>query len=177
MITNRFSMTFLGSLLVSTAAFAQTNVPTSDTATAAPATSGKFLSQAEPEKWRTFRLKGLDVYNSNNEHVGDIRELLQDRGGKIEAVVIGVGGFLGMGERDVALPYDEIQWVEKGSSTTGSTTDTTRTATPNRPNESVSTTGTVTRTTNVPGPSYPDHAVIKVTREQLKEAPAFKFPD
>lgn len=177
MIMNRFAMTSLGIFLISAAAFAQTNVPVSDTATAAPATSGKFLNQAEPEKWRTFRLKGLDVYNSNNEHVGDIRELLQDRGGKIEAVVIGVGGFLGMGERDVALPYDEIQWVEKGSSTTGSTTDTTRTAAPNKPNESVSTTGTVTRTTNVPGPSYPDHAVINVTREQLKAAPAFKFPD
>ncbi|MEZ0171196.1 PRC-barrel domain-containing protein [Microvirga sp. TS319] len=177
MMTTRFVMTSLGVILISAAALAQTNPPTPNTTAANPAASGKFLSQVEPEKWRTFKLKGLDVYNSNNEHVGDIRELLQDRGGKIEAVVIGVGGFLGMGEHNVALPYDEIQWVEKGSSTTGSTTDTTRTTTPNNPNESVRTTGTVTRTTNVPGPSYPDHAVIKITREQLKAAPAFNFSD
>jgi hypothetical protein len=75
----------------------------------------------EPEKWRTFKLRELDVYNNNNEHVGDIRELLQDRGGKIVAVVIGVGGFLGMGAHDVALPFGQMHWVEKGSSTTGST--------------------------------------------------------
>ncbi|WP_246179827.1 PRC-barrel domain-containing protein [Microvirga thermotolerans] len=135
------------------------------------------MSQAESGKWRTFKLKGLNVYNADNEHIGDIREVLQDRGGKIEAVVIGVGGFLGLGEHDIALPYDEFQWVEQGSSTTASTTDTNRTTTPANPNESVSTTGTVTRTTNVPGPSYPERAVIKLTKEELKAAPPFKFSD
>jgi sporulation protein YlmC with PRC-barrel domain len=175
------TMALLGAVLISATAFAQTNPPTSNlpeaSTTAPPATSGRFLSQVESGQWRTFKLKGLNVYNINNEHIGDIREVLQDRGGKIQAVVVGVGGFLGMGEHDIALPYDEIQWVEQGSSTTASTTDTNRTTNPSNPNESVSTTGTVTRTTNVPGPSYPERAVIKLTKDELKAAPTFKFPD
>lgn len=181
MISKHPAMAFLGAALISATAFAQTNTqtvnPPETTTTTSPVTSGRFLTQVESGQWRTFKLTGLDVYNINNEHIGDIREVLQDRGGKIEAVVIGVGGFLGMGERDIALPYDEIQWVEQGSSTTASTTDTNRTTTPSNPNESVSTTGTVTRTENVPGPSYPERAVIKLTKEELKAAPPFKFSE
>ena len=181
MQSKHLTMAFLGATLISAAAFAQTNTqtvtPPETNTTTSPVTSGRFLTQVESGQWRTFKLTGLNVYNINNEHVGDIRELLQDRGGKIEAVVIGVGGFLGMGERDIALPYDEIQWVEQGSSTTASTTDTKRTTTPSNPNESVSTTGTVTRTENVPGPSYPERAVIKLTKEELKAAPPFKFSE
>ena len=175
------ALAFLAAALISATAFAQTNTqtvnPPETTTTTSPVTSGRFLTQVEPGQWRTFKLTGLNVYNINNEHIGDIRELLQDRGGKIEAVVIGVGGFLGMGERDIALPYDEIQWVEQGSSTTASTTDTKRTTTPSNPNESVSTTGTVTRTENVPGPSYPERAVIELTKEELIAAPPFKFSE
>jgi sporulation protein YlmC with PRC-barrel domain len=175
------AMAVLGAVLIAGAAFAQTNTQTANppetNTTTSHATAGRFLTQMKSGQWRTFKLIGLNVYNINNEHIGDIRELLQDRGGRIEAVVIGVGGFLGMGERDIALPYDEIQWVEQGSSTTASTTDTNRTTTPSNPNESVSTTGTVTRTKNVPGPSYPERAVLKLTREELKAAPPFKFSE
>ena len=78
MTRTRCAMTFLGLALISPTAFAQPSAPTPNTTSAGPTTSGRFLSQVEPEKWRTFKLKGLDVYNSNNEHVGDIRELLPD---------------------------------------------------------------------------------------------------
>ena len=48
-------------------------------------------------KWRASKLMGLDVYNEANEKLGDVNELILDRDGKVSAVVIGVGGFLGYG--------------------------------------------------------------------------------
>ena len=54
---------------------------------------------------------GLNVYNDENEKIGSIAELIVDRSGKLDAVVVGAGGFLGLGERDVAIPYGQINWV------------------------------------------------------------------
>jgi len=68
---------------------------------------------------------GVDVYNEQNQKVGDINEVLFDQNGKAEGVVIGIGGFLGMGERNVAVSYDQLKWsmtpVNSGSSTNGNT--------------------------------------------------------
>ena len=64
-------------------------------------------------QWRASKLDGLNVYNPNNDKIGDISELIVDRGGKVEAVVIGVGGFLGMGEHLVAVPFEKVQWVDQ----------------------------------------------------------------
>src|SRR3954467_5848736 len=106
----------LATTLLSTTAWAQTNPPAPSSPpanTAAPAQSGQFLTQEKPGQWRASKLKGLDVYNNSNEKIGDIREVLLDQSGKAEAVVIGVGGFLGIGERDVALPFSEIKFVDQ----------------------------------------------------------------
>ena len=51
---------------------------------------------------------GSSVYTSANENIGDINDIIFDDKGVIQAVIIGVGGFLGMGEKDVALPLDKI---------------------------------------------------------------------
>jgi sporulation protein YlmC with PRC-barrel domain len=56
------------------------------------------------------------VVNSANETVGDINDVLIDRDGKIAAVIVGVGGFLGMGEKDVALPYDQLTFAKDAAS-------------------------------------------------------------
>jgi sporulation protein YlmC with PRC-barrel domain len=71
------------------------------------------LYQIKPGEWRASKLDGLDVYNTNNEKIGDISELIVDRSGKIQAVVIGIGGFLGMGEHQVAVPFEQVQWVDQ----------------------------------------------------------------
>jgi hypothetical protein len=52
-------------------------------------------------QWRASKLIGLNVYNEQNEKLGGINEVLLDKSGKATGVVIGVGGFLGMGEHDV----------------------------------------------------------------------------
>lgn len=49
------------------------------------------------------RLIGLNVYNTANESIGEIKDLVLDDGKNLKAVVIGVGGFLGVGERNIAL--------------------------------------------------------------------------
>ena len=62
--------------------------------------------------WRASKLIGLKVYNEANENLGDINELIVDKDGKINAVVVGVGGFLGMGEHDIAVSMDKLKFVE-----------------------------------------------------------------
>ncbi len=51
-----------------------------------------------------------NVMHSVNENLGDINDILIDREGKIAAVIVGVGGVLGMGEKNVALPYDQLSF-------------------------------------------------------------------
>ena len=51
---------------------------------------------------------GSSVFTSNDENVGDINDIIFDDKGMIQAVIVGVGGFLGLGEKDVALPLDKI---------------------------------------------------------------------
>lgn len=56
------------------------------------------------------------VYDRNNTKIGDIKDVLVDRSGKINALIVGVGGFLGAGEKDVAVPFDAVQEKMKNNS-------------------------------------------------------------
>ena len=80
------------------------------------------MTQIQPGQWRASQIEGLDVYNQNNEKIGDISEMLVDQSGKIQAVVIGVGGFLGIGERNVAIPFDQVKFVNEPRTTAATTT-------------------------------------------------------
>jgi sporulation protein YlmC with PRC-barrel domain len=199
MLAKHLALALLGTTLIAAPALAQTNQPAGSTtpppagSTAAPAQmGGNWMTQEQPGQWRASKLEGLDVYNQNNEKIGDISELLVDSSGKIQAVVVGVGGFLGMGERDVAIPMDQIKFVNepRAVATTASTPDGRTVATaPNAPAapaapETVSptaptTTGTVAtnRTTDNAARSAPDHAMLttNMTKDQLKAAPEFKY--
>ena len=55
-------------------------------------------------------LIGSTVYSSANENVGSVNDVIFSKDGKIQAIIIGVGGFLGLGEKDVAVPLDRIQF-------------------------------------------------------------------
>jgi sporulation protein YlmC with PRC-barrel domain len=148
----------------------------------------QFMSQEQPGQWRASKLEGLNVYNTNDEKIGDISELIVDNNGKIQAVVIGVGGFLGLGERDVAIPFDQIKFVNEprasaAASNTGTAGTTTGTrAAPANPNMATNnanapaTTGASANRENA-NRSTPDHAILTVnmTKDQLKAAPEFKY--
>ncbi|MGE3245081.1 MAG: PRC-barrel domain-containing protein [Beijerinckiaceae bacterium] len=75
----------------------------------------KMHATAGMGEWRASKLIGANVYSANNEDVGEINELIVDNSGKIAKVVIGVGGFLGLGERDVAVNFDELRYAHDGS--------------------------------------------------------------
>lgn len=56
------------------------------------------------------------VYDTNNAKLGKVDDVLVDKSGKINALIIGVGGFLGAGEKDVAVPFDAVHATKKGDS-------------------------------------------------------------
>src|SRR5262252_4771812 len=96
------------SVAVASAAFAQSpNAPSSSDSTPAAKSesSGKtnFVSAQKPDQWLASKFKGTDVLGSDNQKIGDISDILFDKTGKIEAFVISIGGFLGVGAKEVAL--------------------------------------------------------------------------
>jgi len=166
-----------GSALLATVAFAQTPTTTSDRANMAPAAASDSSFQGN---WRASKIVGLNVYNDNNESLGSINDLLTDKGGNIKAVVIGVGGFLGVGEHLVAVPFDKIKFVAEPVAYTGVAGA--PPAAGSRPASSTTTTGAAstntapaTATASKPNPWYPDHAVYNATKDQLKALPEFKY--
>src|SRR4051812_32235056 len=56
-----------------------------------------------------------NVYDPSDNKIGEIVDVLVDREGKITALIVGVGGFLGMGEKDVAVPFDAVQVTNKNN--------------------------------------------------------------
>lgn len=80
----------------------------------APAQSAQFINEQKPSDWLASNLIGQSVVNSQNETIGDINDLVTDQNGKIVAALIGVGGFLGIGEKDVAVPFQDLKLVRDG---------------------------------------------------------------
>ena len=103
-------------------ALAQTSPPSSTPPAAAPSAStemksdmktgdAKFIASQKPDQWLASKFKGTDVVGPDDQKVGDVSDILFDKTGKIEAYVVGVGGFLGMGSKEVALAPDAFQVV------------------------------------------------------------------
>ena len=65
--------------------------------------TGTFLSVQASNQWLASRLVGLNVYDSASENIGKITDLVIDQSGAIQAIVVGVGGFLGIGVKDIAV--------------------------------------------------------------------------
>jgi len=166
-----------GSALLASVAFAQspsTNSANTDSATkAAPAAASDTTSFKG--NWRASKLVGLNVYNDSNESLGSINDLLTDKSGDIKGVVIGVGGFLGVGEHLVAVPLDKVKFVEDPIAYTGASSAPTSGGA--RPSTSTTTTGAATTAPAAvkKNPWYPDHAVFSATKDQLKAMPEFKY--
>jgi sporulation protein YlmC with PRC-barrel domain len=80
-----------------------------DQSAAVSPASPQFLSKQEGSDWLASKLIGKSVVNANNESIGDINDLVTDENGKIVGVLIGAGGFLGLGEKDVALRFEDLK--------------------------------------------------------------------
>ena len=107
-------------------ALAQANPPANPPpakADAAPMNDAKFISAQSADQWVFSKFKGTDVLGPDNAQVGDVNDMLFDKNGKILGLIVGVGGFLGIGEKNVAIDMSAFQIVpaDTGSSTHGST--------------------------------------------------------
>jgi sporulation protein YlmC with PRC-barrel domain len=102
-------------------AFAQTATPPAATAPAAsksssmsPSADGAgFVSSQQTTDWRGSKLIGATVYGTDNASIGEINDLVIASDGKISAAVIGVGGFLGVATKNVAVPFEKLNVTRK----------------------------------------------------------------
>jgi sporulation protein YlmC with PRC-barrel domain len=168
-----FTAALLSAAVISAPGYAQSPQPADRAAPAATTTSSQE-KLALKGNWRASKLMGLDVYNDTNEKLGDINELILDKNGKVAAVVIGVGGFLGMGEHDIAVSMDKLKFVEEPVRTSATTTK--ETTTKETTTGAATSTTTSTRAGNA-NDWTPDHAMMSATKEQLKAMPQFKYSD
>jgi putative membrane protein len=137
----------------------------------------QVISQPGPNHILSSDLTGATVYGANNENIGDISDVVLDREGNVVAVIVGVGGFLGIGEKAVAIPFDalEIAAAAEGQDTqdrTGSTGDrqgqSAQKGAQPMPRSTKGAKGTV----------EPERVVLRgMTREDLEKAPAFDDDD
>src|SRR3954471_4546538 len=104
MLKKHMAACLVATALMAAPALAQTSNSSSS------ASSGQFMTHRIPAQWRGSKLVGVNIYGQNNEKIGDVNEVLIDRKGNADAIVVGVGGFLGMGEKDVALPFSAVEW-------------------------------------------------------------------
>jgi sporulation protein YlmC with PRC-barrel domain len=173
-------------LLVSGPALAQSSAsqpsPEAGTANASPAAKGPvFLEMRQPDQFRSTNLRGTRVYGANNENIGEINDVLISRSGQVAAVIIGVGGFLGIGQKDVAVPMSMLLFqpgaIEADSAKVPSTEPM---ANPSSPAADAQRETTAVPPSPATGAAarhdtgIPDRLILKMTKEQLQSAPAFR---
>jgi sporulation protein YlmC with PRC-barrel domain len=144
------------------------------TAQTAMNSSGNTISeQSLRGDWRASKVVGLSVYDDNNNNIGSIDDLITDNKGNIKAAILGVGGFLGVGEHLVAVPFDQIRFVnEPVRSSSASNSSGTQSTSTTTTGSNANNTGSNSSRSN---DWYPDHAVFNATKDQLKSMPEFKF--
>jgi hypothetical protein len=122
---------------------------------AVPHDTAKFIPAQSTDQWVFSKFKGSDVLGPDNAHIGNVSDMLFDKNGKILGLIVGVGGFLGIGEKSVAIDMSAFQPVpaDTGSSSAGGNT-----AMASRNDD-------------------PTMVKLKVswTKEQLKNAPDFQY--
>jgi sporulation protein YlmC with PRC-barrel domain len=179
MISKTIAAALLTSALMAGAASAQT------AAANKPDAANTSATMHRDGEWRASKLVGVNVYNEANEKIGDINDVILDKSGKAEKVILGVGGFLGMGEHNVAVAFEKLKWVNEPPRSASASTPANTPATNVDSNARTAsdgtartTTGTATTTSATRGANqnwYPDHAVYNATKDQLKAMPQFKY--
>ncbi|NVO12586.1 MAG: PRC-barrel domain-containing protein [Rhodoplanes sp.] len=110
--------------LMMTTAVAQSPVPSQmgSGSTTSSAAAGSVITQQGPNQWLASKFMGTDVLGTDDAKIGDVRDVLFDKQGKVDALIVGVGGFLGIGEKDVALPVSTFHVIaaKTGKNTTSS---------------------------------------------------------
>jgi sporulation protein YlmC with PRC-barrel domain len=148
------------------------------------AMSGQFMTKMETNQIMASDLIGTRVVSANNESIGDINDVIVDRNGQVMAAVVGVGGFLGIGEKDVAVPFKSLEFMSSQQAqamdnsksgnnnvnTTGSTATTGNTATSGSGSAGSTNTAANTSSSNQ---NQPERVMLRMTKAELQAAPAF----
>src|SRR5437870_394623 len=95
-----FAISVLATLMTADLAVAQTS--------SGPAASPSFVNEQPAGESLASLFIGQDVTNSAGEKIGDVNDLLFDRNGRINTAVIGIGGLLGIGEKQVGVPFSSL---------------------------------------------------------------------
>jgi sporulation protein YlmC with PRC-barrel domain len=113
-MTAAFALMMAASLPI----YAQTSTaPKSDNPPAASGTTStapahSAATRIQPGQIRATEMNGATVYDTQNQKVGDVKEIILDRDGKVAAVVLDVGAFLGMGGKYVAVSMNDVKVTE-----------------------------------------------------------------
>jgi hypothetical protein len=142
---------------------------------------GRFMTQIQPGQIMASKLIGTRVVSVNNESVGDINDVIVDRNGQAVAAVVGVGGFLGIGEKSVAIPFNSLEFASRqqasamsGSNAGGNVATTGSTATGAAPaTASGGAVGGNTGTASSSDGDEPERVVLRMTKAELQAAPNF----
>jgi sporulation protein YlmC with PRC-barrel domain len=149
----------LSALMIS-GALAQASPPAASPpeakADAAPMDGAKFIQSQSPDQWVFSKFKGTNVVGPDNAQVGNVNDLLFDKNGKILGLIVGVGGFLGIGEKSVAIDMSAFQVAPADSGTVGAA------------GGGAAATGSSNDPTNV-------KLKVTWTKDQLKNAPDFQY--
>jgi sporulation protein YlmC with PRC-barrel domain len=178
MLAKQLAAGLVATALLSAPALAQAPAPGGKDTAPAGQSAPKADTSAQPtqtqssNEWRASKVIGLYVYNDANERLGSINDLLTDSSGKIVKAVIGVGGFLGIGESDIAVNFDQLKFSNEPMRTTSTSPGGGGTGAGG--GGTVGTSGT-TGTSATKSSVNPDHAKLSMTREQLKAQPQFKY--
>jgi len=163
--------------LLYTAPLSLAQQTTSEGATpAAGESSGpSFIRRQAQTQWRAPKLIGVAVYGADNNRVGKIDDVLIEHDGSAKVVVIGIGGFLGIGAKVVAVPFSSVHWrtVARVAPVTDPPppVSTSPAAPPsNRPRLRL-TDPAATEAAQ----GYPDKAFVDMTLAQLRAAPDFHY--
>lgn len=101
-------MNATGTADMNTATGATATMPNTDTAATVTTTTEPFITMQSQDQFLGSNLMGAKVVSAANENIGDVNDVLFDMQGKAQAVVVGVGGFLGIGEKNVAVPFNRL---------------------------------------------------------------------
>jgi PRC-barrel domain len=96
---------------------AATSTPSTPAPSASSDAAGKahFVAKQTQDQWLATKFKGTDVIGTDDKKIGDVSDILFDKDKKILAYIVGVGGFLGIGQKDVALDPAAFQQVPGSS--------------------------------------------------------------
>jgi len=153
-------------------AFGQSDQPNNATA------NTSFVAKAEQGEWRASKLAGVTIYGADKKSVGKVADIIVDKTGAAKLAVISVGGVLGIGAKNVAVPFNTVEWNDQPITPVPAAT---APAAPDAAGGAKPATPMTTATAPEAAPTtpsildYPDHGMVNLTMDQLKAAPDFHY--